>query len=66
MKQTESQLPPQEEGSHLMRGAEYLWQDDVEGPLMCAGIGCTNQATHTWGGWPTCDDCALPMRATMN
>lgn len=28
----------------------------------CGVTGCTNQATHTWSGHPTCDDCAIPMR----
>ena len=28
----------------------------------CGCIDCTNQATHTHGGHPTCDDCATPMR----
>jgi len=28
----------------------------------CACTGCTNQATHTWSGHPTCDDCGTPNR----
>ncbi len=28
----------------------------------CGCIGCTNQATHTWSGHPTCDDCGTPNR----
>ena len=28
----------------------------------CAVIGCTNIATHTWSGHPTCDDCGLTKR----
>ena len=26
----------------------------------CGCIGCENQATHTWSGHPTCDECGLP------
>jgi hypothetical protein len=28
----------------------------------CTVIGCTKEATHTWSGHPTCDDCATPAR----
>lgn len=28
----------------------------------CGCIGCNNQATHTWSGHPTCDECGLPNR----
>jgi hypothetical protein len=28
----------------------------------CECIGCTNRATHTWSGFPTCDDCGSPSR----
>jgi len=28
----------------------------------CSCTGCDNQATHTWSGHPTCDDCATPSR----
>lgn len=28
----------------------------------CAVTGCKNQATHTWSGHPTCDDCGTPGR----
>jgi hypothetical protein len=28
----------------------------------CGVTGCTNLATHTWSGHPTCDDCAVPGR----
>jgi hypothetical protein len=31
----------------------------------CAVIRCTNQATHTWSGWPTCDDCGSPSRKKL-
>ncbi len=27
----------------------------------CGCSGCTNQATHTWSGHPTCNACATPM-----
>lgn len=30
VKVAESNLPPQEEGSHLMRGAMYRWRNDDE------------------------------------
>ena len=29
---------------------------------MCGVINCVNEATHTWSGHPTCDDCATPAR----
>ena len=29
---------------------------------MCGVRGCDNEATHTWSGHPTCDDCATPGR----
>jgi len=28
----------------------------------CSCIECTNEATHTWSGRPTCDECASPNR----
>lgn len=28
----------------------------------CACLGCDNQATHTWSGYPTCDRCGSPHR----
>lgn len=31
----------------------------------CAVTGCTNQATHTWSGYPTCDACGTPGRKTL-
>lgn len=31
----------------------------------CGVRGCTNRATHTWSGHPTCDDCALPGRVGL-
>ena len=31
-KTSESQLPPQPEGSHLIRGAEYVWEDRTNEP----------------------------------
>jgi hypothetical protein len=31
----------------------------------CGVRGCTNQATHTWSGHPTCDDCGLPGRQPL-
>lgn len=60
-KGTESKLPPQEPDSHIMRGAEYFWEPADGEAVMCGAIGCTNPATHTWSGHPTCDDCATPM-----
>lgn len=30
--------------------------------VMCGVITCINEATHTWSGHPTCDDCATPAR----
>ena len=57
---------------------EYLWGYYYgEGPVdwdhlrnettknttpICAVKGCTNKATHTWSGHPTCDECETPMR----
>ena len=39
------------------------WSDDLpDATKKCAIIGCTNTATHTWSGHPTCDDCATPSR----
>lgn len=32
------------------------------GLKFCGCTGCTNIATHTWSGHPTCDDCATPSR----
>lgn len=62
VKRSESQLPPQPPDSHVVRGAEYLWEGHEEGAVLCGVIGCSNVATHTWSGHPTCDDCAAPMR----
>ncbi len=31
----------------------------------CGASGCTNRATHTWSGHPTCDECALPGRKPL-
>ena len=28
----------------------------------CSVIDCTNKATHTWSGHPTCDTCGSPNR----
>lgn len=28
----------------------------------CQVFGCNNNATHTWSGHPTCDDCGTPNR----
>lgn len=28
----------------------------------CSCIGCSNMATHTWSGHPTCDACGTPNR----
>lgn len=61
VKRTESQLPPQAHDSHVIRGAEYFWEGDEGGPELCAAIGCTNVATHTDDGHPTCNDCMRPM-----
>lgn len=30
VKVSESKLPPQEEGSHVMRGAQYEWESDPD------------------------------------
>ena len=35
---------------------------NVEGIRYCGVTNCTNKATHTWSGHPTCDDCATPTR----
>jgi len=29
---------------------------------LCGCRGCSNKATHTWSGHPTCDDCGTPSR----
>lgn len=31
----------------------------------CGVTGCTNTATHTWSGHPTCDDCGTPGRKKL-
>lgn len=31
----------------------------------CGVRGCTNQATHTWSGHPTCDACGTPGRRKL-
>jgi len=62
VKQSESQLPPQAPDSHVLRGAEYFWESADDGAVLCGAIGCSNPATHTWSGNPTCDDCETPMR----
>jgi hypothetical protein len=30
--------------------------------IHCGVTGCTNVATHTWSGHPTCDACGTPSR----
>lgn len=32
----------------------------TKGYIMCGVTGCTNIATHTWSGHPTCNACATP------
>ncbi len=34
----------------------------IDRPRRCGVRGCDNEATHTWSGHPTCDDCATPGR----
>jgi hypothetical protein len=31
----------------------------------CGFTGCNNQATHTWSGHPTCDQCGTPNRKNL-
>jgi len=51
----------------------WTWIDDTKAlelinpkpikiPGQCGVTNCTNKATHTWSGHPTCDDCATPTR----
>ncbi len=37
-------------------------QEEQAKTMECGCIGCTNRATHTWSGHPTCDDCGTPRR----
>lgn len=41
---------------------ERIRQEELAKTKQCGCRGCTNQATHTWSGHPTCDDCATPLR----
>ncbi len=44
-------------------GADYTRTKAAKAkPTQCGCTGCTNPATHTWSGHPTCDDCATPSR----
>ena len=35
--------------------------DNRNKAIECACIGCTEPATHEWGGRPHCEDCMPPM-----
>jgi len=37
-------------------------QEERAKTMECGCIGCTNMATHTWSGHPTCDACGTPGR----
>lgn len=41
---------------------ERILDEEIAKTKECACTGCTNQATHTWSGWPTCDECGTPGR----
>ena len=38
VKRSESQLPPQSEGTHLMRGAEYEWVREIKEVSVDGGV----------------------------
>lgn len=44
---------------------ERIEQEREAKSKKCACIGCNNQATHTWGGYPTCDSCGTPNRKNL-
>lgn len=44
---------------------ERIRQEEKAKTMQCGCIGCTNQATHTWSGHPTCDDCGHPGRRKL-
>jgi len=50
-------------GEMIMTNAllKRIIQEEIAKTKTCGVIGCNNQATHTWSGHPTCDDCMIPM-----
>lgn len=36
---------------------ERILSEEKAKTKKCGVTGCKNQATHTWGGHPTCDKC---------
>ena len=42
-----------------------ILEEEVAKAKECSCIGCTNRATHTWSGHPTCDKCGLPGRKSL-
>jgi len=48
--------------SHL---EERIKKEEDAKSKTCSCIGCENIATHTWSGYPTCDDCGSPNRTNL-
>lgn len=44
---------------------ERIRAEELAKTKQCACIGCTNKATHTWSGHPTCDECGSPSRLKL-
>lgn len=44
---------------------ERIVAEEAAKQQQCACIGCTNRATHTWSGHPTCDECGTPGRTKL-
>lgn len=42
---------------------EPLKPEELPFPKKCSCDGCDNEATHSWSGHPTCDECATPSRS---
>ena len=43
-----------------------IMEEELAKTKQCSCIGCTNQATHTWSGHPTCDACGTPGRKQLS
>jgi hypothetical protein len=39
-----------------------IMAEELAKTKVCSCRGCENQATHTWSGHPTCDECGTPSR----
>ena len=44
---------------------ERIRYEELAKTRQCGCTGCTNQATHTWSGHPTCDACGTPGRKQL-